>query len=519
MLATTVRVIGPSARALPVVLVLVVSVSRPALAADRDWIATYIPPGLVPFVQHTVDLATAYNDVTTAIDVVDEILGILSGHRVPTHGEELAALQDEIEDSIAVVLWRVNALDRGNRLAEAQATTQTALQNAVVGLPVGDDLVRSSNTTVKEAWQPVQFERSFDEETTGPGPAVDRRLPPQYWLHPPAYAHDWSGPWKTLFSVAGTPHKPPTRSELENGRTVEIVYDWRLGIPQLMAMISMRIQVIAAADPAFREMRSRRFADELLEYKADLEKHMREMADAVQCASYDDLGFDPALWAVASNDLYLGCADLYSGANRLRRIPLWRYRPVTVNVPLLVKNVHTELRRTLTDAMPFRELRAMIDTLNLLAFNAPDTADGTLVREVSGRAVYIVHGGARFHVPTWSDFVAMGLDANAIQVVADGTLARYGIIPRDGTLLKELSGPEVYFFRDGKKVHVPSEDEFTRARFNWNAVRIVPDGSTSWMPTGVWQRPRPVKPLKIKPVKRPTGGTVTDEDPFAPFTR
>jgi hypothetical protein len=120
------------------------------------------------------------------------------------------------------------------------------------------------------------------------------------------------------------------------------------------------------------------------------------------------------------------------------------------------------------------------------AVPAAPAADGTLIKETSHPEVYIVYGGAKFYIPSWDQFTAMGLDPNAIQVIPDGSLNQFGVMPRDGTLLKELSRNEVYVIRGGKKVWVPNEDEFNRAGLDWNAIRIVPDDSTSSMPTADW---------------------------------
>jgi hypothetical protein len=207
---------------------------------------------------------------------------------------------------------------------------------------------------------------------------------------------------------------------------------------------------------------------------------MRKMADAVQCASAHVIIGNRNGY---SDTLNIVCADMYTGAFWGKS---WNHTNGSATRFPNVQSTEIEFRRTLMNAMPFSDMQAMINTLNLLAFNSPDAADGTLLREASRPEVYIVHGGAKFWLLSWDEFNAMGLDANAIQVVADGEMIKFGIIPREGTLLRELSGPEVYVFRGGRKVHVPSAEEFNNAGLDLNAIRIVPDGSTSWMPTDAW---------------------------------
>jgi hypothetical protein len=427
-------------------------ICRSAQAGDPEWINKYIPTGLAPLFANAVAVASGYNDVTTVSAVATKILDFLEGDYIRSQEALLEALQNKLLDSIAVVLWLIQAVDRANRTGTARSMARTALQEAALGQSVDAATLGNSGTTVEQALDPVQFERRFDYETT-------------------------NGWWRGVFALAKKPDKPPTKLALVDGRELEIVYDWRLGLPQLMQLISLRIQVIAAADQQFRERRSV-FAHELLEYKDALEQHMRKMADAVQCASGHIIRGNRN---GHSDTLNIVCADMYTGA-------FWVNSWTSYNATLFpdVRGTEIEFQRTVMDAMPFSKMQIMINTLNLLAFNSPDTADGTLMREASRPEVYIVHGGAKFHVPSWDQFNAMGLDVNAIQEVGDGSIIRFGIIPRDGTLLRELSLQEVYIFRDGMKVHVPSGNEFNRAGLDWNAIRVVPDDSTSWMPTGLW---------------------------------
>jgi hypothetical protein len=397
-------------------------------------------------------------------------------------------------------------------------TIAPLLPNSQPRNPVDEAILGLSNATVRQAKQAEQFERAYKESVTGqPSLGIDCKgslltaaataFPSLCgsiesstpWL---SHSDDWSGPWKDAFGLAYKNHKPKTHSAVWNGRNVETVYDWRLGVPHLLHILSMRIQVIAAADQGLRQRPSPRFSGELLGYKVVLEEHVTAMAEGVQCARffYDGSIYTSqflhdhmplAYWPT----VLVACADLHSGVNRLRWVPLHdrTYSNDAIgslDTSRYVAYHEAELRRAVTDALPFPEMQRMIRSLNALIFNSSKGfVDGSLVREAPREEVFIVQGGAKFHVPSWADFVAMGLDANAIRVVPEGTLDLLDVTPQDGTLLKEHSDPSVYVFRNGKKIHVPNEREFNRAKLDWNAIRTVPDGSTAWMPTGAWEWP------------------------------
>ena len=108
--------------------------------------------------------------------------------------------------------------------------------------------------------------------------------------------------------------------------------------------------------------------------------------------------------------------------------------------------------------------------------------DGSLVREANGPAVYVIFGGAKFWVPNPTVLQNYGGWA-AVSIVADGTLAALAAIPRDGTVLKELSGAPVYVIRSGQKCWIPNPTVLQKYG-GWSAVRSVPDGGLASIPNG-----------------------------------
>jgi len=108
--------------------------------------------------------------------------------------------------------------------------------------------------------------------------------------------------------------------------------------------------------------------------------------------------------------------------------------------------------------------------------------DGTLLREASGAPVYVIHGGAKFWIPSPAVLDQYG-GWNAVQIVADGTLAAIPAIPRDRTVLRERSSAPVYVMRRGRRCWIPNPTILERFG-GWAAVRLVPDGTLSSIPEG-----------------------------------
>jgi hypothetical protein len=62
---------------------------------------------------------------------------------------------------------------------------------------------------------------------------------------------------------------------------------------------------------------------------------------------------------------------------------------------------------------------------------------------------------------------------------------------RDGTLWQEQGRPEVYWIRDGERLHIPNPYVMEALNLDWNAIQTVPQGGLdhipldlSWTPLG-----------------------------------
>ena len=107
--------------------------------------------------------------------------------------------------------------------------------------------------------------------------------------------------------------------------------------------------------------------------------------------------------------------------------------------------------------------------------------DGTLLREPSG-AIYVIYGGARFHIPNMDIFNAFNFDAASISEVSNSDIASIPVIPSDGTLLREPSGA-IYVIYGGARFHIPNMGEFNALNFDATHVRQLWDGALVAIPT------------------------------------
>lgn len=147
--------------------------------------------------------------------------------------------------------------------------------------------------------------------------------------------------------------------------------------------------------------------------------------------------------------------------------------------------------------------------------------DGAILKEVSADAVYIIQGGARFHIP---DPAAMELfgGSGLVHLVPDGSLAQLQRLPINGTLLREISDPKVYRIQNGQKQWVTTPAALSPLG-GFPTVRIVPDGALAAIPDGP-TIPPPLRQLSASvdpyPVPLNTSVTITvtalDRDTQAP---
>jgi hypothetical protein len=119
--------------------------------------------------------------------------------------------------------------------------------------------------------------------------------------------------------------------------------------------------------------------------------------------------------------------------------------------------------------------------------------DGTLLRELGSEGVYVALGGAKFPVPSLDALNAMGLGGGRIFTVPPGGLNQIPNIPRDGTIIRELSSGQEWQITGGAKFALPSgevRDALIAQGQLHPFVTVVPDGGAGQVPDVPRERTR-----------------------------
>lgn len=110
-------------------------------------------------------------------------------------------------------------------------------------------------------------------------------------------------------------------------------------------------------------------------------------------------------------------------------------------------------------------------------------SDNCLVREVSGRDVYVLQGGARFIVLDPSAFGGMGLEGSPVEVAPDRFLNTVPTIPRDGTFLTEEDSPDWQIVYGGARFRMAPQALAEAMGIDVSMLRRVPRGGLLQLPT------------------------------------
>lgn len=238
-----------------------------------------------------------------------------------------------------------NAWDAANKLAEmlgwvpAPLTLDGAfktLDKHIEDVYIGLDYKLTMNTLSESR---VEADAAFDH-LRGGGPdyrptpldddnskkAADRLSIPESWVTVFSRPYDK----KRDGDLIALLNNVYTKADLYPNTKGDLVYDWSVGLPQLMLFISYRVQIIAAMHHDFFQDPNRYpvLRDELRGYRTVLQGHYKRMLAGIKCGPYSSV-----------------CADIYSRYKVPAGNKLWGYA------------VHA--------ALPLYELKAMIDTLYL----------------------------------------------------------------------------------------------------------------------------------------------------------
>jgi hypothetical protein len=134
--------------------------------------------------------------------------------------------------------------------------------------------------------------------------------------------------------------------------------------------------------------------------------------------------------------------------------------------------------------------------------------DGAILKELLAPEVYIIQGGARFHIPDPTAMESFG-GFGVVHPVPDGTLGQFQRLPKNGTLLREISDTKVYRIETGRKRWVTTPADLDPLG-GFPTVRIVPDGALAGIPDGP-MIPLPANQLavSVRPYPLPIDKSVT----------
>jgi len=310
----------------------------------------YVPSEIKSLAGEAKTLGAAYSDVTKAVDVGIAFLtavGVLESTEINLEEEfqkihdHLDRLYDQAEDNAGAEDWKDRTNRQSDRIAKLLSAVQTAEQAVLSStpLPLHSPAMEGSKEAVNAATQWTEFRRRYTEG--------DRDEPRWSWI---------------------------TEDAASKELNYRYGYEWRLGVPELMQLIALRIQVIAAFLPEFRTKKI--FKSELDGYREGLQKHYTKMLhDGVKCGSSYNAIFGGASWEDPPTDylFYVGCVDIYTGASFMESFYATEF-VAEITFPLDYARIDPEidqrkdrLFRRLLETMPFFEMRSLIDTLYLYA--------------------------------------------------------------------------------------------------------------------------------------------------------
>jgi hypothetical protein len=331
-----------------------------------------LPSGIQELATIGSTLASTYTGIMAAIDVATKFLqaaGVLPG--ADQTAAQFAALNQHLDAVAGNLSWHEDQVTRDNRRATQYTAIDTIVeaQRAMTGVSVTTPAISDSLQAVYAAELDSAFQRYYlDSNTNGR----------HFYLNIT---------WKDLIA---------DRQQPTNG----FAYDWRVGVPELLQLLALRMQVIAGVDPSFRT--DGVFTVELTRHRNALLAQYANMVAGVRC--------NTPVWTDNTPDGTLTawhymptCADINTGASWNQDIAVavgtYPVDPATCNrcnadqcwvddacaaqrqtdydawYQSNVASAQDMIRRQLMAAMPLFEVRQMIDTLYLYISGQPDLTE------------------------------------------------------------------------------------------------------------------------------------------------
>ena len=233
-----------------------------------------------------------YYGAFQAADAVAQAMGLLQDPNQDILNE-LRALHDQIDQVAGSISWFMAETERENRLADLRSAVLTTNDGMSHGPSIDwSSLDLTTAQTVAEGTVATAFERYYVDSQTNGAPVDD--------------PFSGSFTWKSVISYS------KSNLQYHNG----YVYDWRLGLPSLLQLVALRLQLMAMEDQSFTS--DGRFHDELMSYHDALQGQLSTMRGGIRC---NVSVFAPVVPQEAGELSYpnwrfwLSCADIYSGLN------------------------------------------------------------------------------------------------------------------------------------------------------------------------------------------------------------
>jgi hypothetical protein len=310
------------------------SSASPSLAQEKEEQKKSIIDALVPdSIKAVADVATqvlgVYTGITGALDTITGLataLGILQPAMGPNITELFQDLTSNMNEIAGEIDWKISATARDERYGKAMSAFFAVMHASQGGTLDAQILANADTNSI-----------AVINEIMGPGESAFMRTAANEII---------SGDWENYID---------DRAPIINGA----VYDWRLAIPELMQYLAIRLQIIAAIDPAFREHGT--FKNELLSYRDFLVEHAERMRGGVICKQTPAVT-DRETGRVET--VHLHCANIYTGGSvEYGEFPLTGGFPQREIKPELRESV----RERLFARMPLEEISTMIEQLEEFA--------------------------------------------------------------------------------------------------------------------------------------------------------
>jgi hypothetical protein len=297
-----------------------------------------------------------------AIDAIGMAIGLINDPNTDIM-KELSALSAKIDAIAGEISWYVAESDREQRLGVLLGDVTSSYDALNAGQPRDWTTIDADTVSAIEwAMQPAAFLAIFNDGK--------RFTPEKYDIRVGWYA--W---WQVVQSTDADLQYNNKAIWGEDGTyalSPGYGYDWRMGVPALLQLIGLRIQLMAMEDPSFTT--DHRFDSELTQYHDALVKHLGVMNAGLRCNILDRSTAD---WGT---NYLVSCADIYTGLDATSVVHMganWYVSGQSYDA-WYAANIQPTIdinSRTVRNKEPQFGIQAMIDTLYLFTHPQTDLTD------------------------------------------------------------------------------------------------------------------------------------------------